>query len=205
MLLPCMPSKEPSWPDGEEDPEGAGSPGTSAAHLCSQLCTAICLFSRTALIWTNNTASFCGYTDHTFVWKANSGCDLVQGDGKWRECGSEFGLAENGKSLGIQVFGGAGSKKIYMYCLLLSETRITSNSRVCKAGDWLSYLMLFKICCFPLSLACFCFYRNALTRHCSNFPNRYDSPSLGALEGAHREFAQGGSVPCTTNSVKVLN
>lgn len=67
MLLPCMPSKEPSWPDGEEDPEGAGSPGTSAAHLCSQLCTAICLFSRTALIWTNNTASFSGYTDHTFV------------------------------------------------------------------------------------------------------------------------------------------
>lgn len=69
----------------------------------------------------------------------------------WRECGSEFGFAEDGKSVGIQVFGGAGSEKIHAYCLLLreSETQITSNSRVCKAGDWLSYL-IFKIYCLPV-------------------------------------------------------
>lgn len=121
MLLYCMAWEEESWPDGEEDPKGAGSPGTSAAHLCSQLCTVICLFSYTAPIWTGSTASFSGYTDHTLVWKANSGCDLAQGDGKWRECGSESGFAEDRKSLGIQVFWGVGSKIIYMYCLLLIE------------------------------------------------------------------------------------
>lgn len=31
------------------------------------------------------------------------------------------GFAEDGKSLGIQVFGGVGSKTIFMYYLLLTE------------------------------------------------------------------------------------
>lgn len=138
----------------------------------------ICHVSYTAPIWTGDTASSSGYTDHTLVLEANSGCDLAQGDGK---CGSELGFAEDGKSLGIQVFGGSGSKKIYTHCLLLIETQITNFSGVCKAGDWLSHI-LFKIHCFPLPLAWFCLYRNALTRHCSNFPSRYNSPSLGPLE-----------------------
>lgn len=95
--------------------------------------------------------------------------------GKWD---SEFGFAEDVKSLDIQSFWGVGSKKVYMCCFFLRETLITSNSVVRKAGDWQYSLMLFKIRCFPLTVAWFFFYRNALTRYCSNFPNRSDSPSL---------------------------
>lgn len=72
------------------------------------------------------------------------------------------------------------AQKLFLCITSCSLKCLTSNSRVCKVGDWLSYLMLFKICCFPLTLACLCFYRNP--RQYSNFPNRYGSPSLEALE-----------------------
>lgn len=95
-----------------------------------------------------------------------------------REWGGEFGLAEDGKSSGIQVFGGAGSKKIRVYYFFLGEMSITSNSKVHKAGHAQSRLMLFKMHCFLLAIAWLFFYRNALTGYCSNFPDRPDSPSL---------------------------
>lgn len=47
------------------------------------------------------------------------------------------------RSLGIQVFGGVDSK-IFICIVSCSVKQITSNSRVCEAGDWWSCLMLFS-------------------------------------------------------------
>lgn len=152
----CMGWEQELWPDGEEDPKGAGIPRMSAARPCSQLCAAIWLVSphRLGTDWECSI----GFWPHKSRVSLQSKMRMRCNTRRW--AGNEAVSLDLQRMLNFQGF---------MFLEEQAQTLIKCNSWVHQAGDWRSHLMLFKVCCLPLSVTSFFSYRNAFTRFAAIF------------------------------------